>query len=82
MVKPHIDGKRNNTTPLIIEAMAFLRYNCQFLNKNTIVEAHKIVKERNIAEKVSRDAVRILENDAFVEEHPELLLFYQADLNV
>ena len=62
----YLDGDRNKTTPLLFEAMIFLRYNREFWNEKTIVKALKIVKENRMS---ARSSGMVAEDDLYVETH-------------
>ena len=59
-----VDGARNNTTPIVVEALLFLRYNRSFWDEETVAQAHKAV-QKSLSKKVT---TFIDEDDAHVFE--------------
>ena len=47
-----LDGARNNTTPIVVEALLFLHCNCSFWDEETIVQAYKAV-QKSLSKKVT-----------------------------
>ena len=78
MVDAYLDGKRNKTTQLLMEALVFLRLNRQFWDDKTILEAYKIVKNENAS---TRFNGMIEEDDLYGVTHPEILENEDRDEN-
>ena len=59
-----LDGARNNTTPIVVEALLFLRCNRSFWDEETIVQAYKAA-QKTLSKKVTtlmdEDKVRVFE---------------------
>ena len=47
-----VDGARNNTTPIVVEALLFLRCNRSFWDEETAVQAHKAA-QKSLSNRVS-----------------------------
>ena len=48
IVLMHLHGSRNRTTPLMMEAMVFLRVNREFLGNMDIFEAYHSARDSNL----------------------------------
>ena len=63
IVDNYLDGCRNKTTPLLMEAFVFLRVNKDFWDEHTIVEAYHRARDGALS---SRAQSMVSEDDIFI----------------
>ena len=66
----YVDGSRNSTSPLLMEAMIFLKFNKDFWDEKTIVDAYKIACDDDLSNRIQE---LVLEDDFF---HDSQSIYY------
>ena len=59
-----VDGARNNTAPVVVEALLFLRCNRSFWDEETVAQAHEAVQKylsKKVADLIDEDDACVFE---------------------